>query len=238
MIIRNFFHAIGVLLVLDCTAALGAFVTYDFTGQPGDQVSTPVTTSVINVTADPIVRGSGLNASAAANSMSSSAFSTGGIDLTDYYGFTLTASAGFNLDVNSIAFSERRSATGILSIVVRSSLDGFTGNLFSTSVPDDTLTRRQTVTLGSAFDSISGPIEFRIYGFGAEAAGGTWRLGAAGSPDNPNGFASNLQVDVTANASGEATATPAPPSAIMAGSAMLIGIFTMWRRRRTAIAPS
>src|SRR5262245_17099827 len=125
-------------------AARGAIVTYDFTGATGDQASTPATGVASGLSASVIDRGPGVTASAAANSISASGWSTSGIDLNDYYGFTLTPSGGFTLNVDSLTFSERRSATGITAISVRSSLDGFASDLFTATVPDDTLTRRQT----------------------------------------------------------------------------------------------
>jgi hypothetical protein len=66
----------------------------------------------------------------------------------------------------------------VLSIVLdeRSSLDGFTADVASFTVPDDDLIRRQTITLPSAFQDLDAPVELRLYGFAAEASGGTWRL--------------------------------------------------------------
>ena len=94
-------------------------------------------------------------------------------------------------------FAIRRSATGIRSFAVRSSLDDFAVNLpavitpgnsnlgvgpdntfrwlyDSTSTPIDQLGSR--VVLGGDFDTLPGPVTFRFYGWNAEASSGTFSL--------------------------------------------------------------
>jgi hypothetical protein len=230
------------LLVCTCLLSLGGtlqaavITTYDFTGAAGNQASTGATGVASGLTASVLDRGSGLTPDAAANSISSTGWSTAGIDLTDFYGFTLTPNAGFTLNVDSIVFSERRSGTGIRSIAVRSSLDGFVGDLFTASVPDDTLTRRQTVNLGPAFDALSSAVTFRISGFASESAStGTWRLGTAAGADNPNGFPANLQVDGSITAA----AVPEPASVFSLSVAVLSLLVTPCRansRKRSLLA--
>ncbi|HWU86634.1 MAG TPA: Ig-like domain-containing protein, partial [Kofleriaceae bacterium] len=153
--------------------------TFTFTGANGNEptfaADNPLTAGLAS---KPVIsRGSGLAASGAANTFSASGFTTGTtIDLTDYYTFTVTPAAGFTASVLSIELDERRSGTGPLSWAVRSNLDGFTTNLASFTVPNDTNTRHQTITLTPAFRNLAAPVEFRIYGFAAGAAAGTWRL--------------------------------------------------------------
>lgn len=193
-------------------------VNWDFTGATGSQVSTSATEAVAFasfIDAGVVTRGSGLTASAAGSSISSTGFSTGAIDLNDYYTFSLSAVSGSTFSVDTILFSERRSGTGIRDIAVRSSLDGFTSNLATFNVPDDTATRPQSVGLGVNFDNLSGTVEFRIYGFTAESAAGTWRL-------------ATLALDGSA-----AMASVPEPStyATILGGVALVGVMVTRRRR-------
>jgi hypothetical protein len=66
--------------------------------------------------------------------------------------------------------------TGIRIWSLRSSLDGFTTDLAMFLVPDDANARTHVIPLGPAFGSFTAPVELRIYGYGAEASTGTWRL--------------------------------------------------------------
>ena len=152
---------------------------FTFTGAAGTELTFAADDPLAaGLASKPVIsRGPGLTPSAAANAFSSTAFTTtAAIDLTDYYTFTVTPTAGFTASVRSIELDERRSGTGILSWAVRSSLDGFTADVASFTVPNDTNTRHQIITLGSAFGSLAAPVEFRIYGFAAAASTGTWRL--------------------------------------------------------------
>ena len=151
-------------------------VTYDFTSQPGDQASTNPSSTAANMFASAITRGTGVTASAASNTMSSNNWTTGTIDLNDYYELTLTPLGGYALDLDNLNFRERRSNTGIRNFEVRTSLDGYSASYFSTAVPDDNLERNQTFTFPAAFSSITSAITIRIYGYNAEAATGTWQL--------------------------------------------------------------
>ena len=149
------------------------------TSQPGDQVSTPVTTIDSSVqSASGITRGSGVTATTTPNSMNSSGWATTStLDVSDYYQFTITPVAGTILNIDTLHFAERRSGTGISKFELRSSLDSYSSTVGSVViVPDDTATRQQTITLGSAFDSISSSVTFRLFGYASEASGGTWRL--------------------------------------------------------------
>src|SRR5688500_16632104 len=73
-------------------------VTCSFSGSAGNQTSEPADANPANGTAGAISRGSGLTASAGADSINSSGFTTGSsIDANDYYTLTISADAGFVL---------------------------------------------------------------------------------------------------------------------------------------------
>ena len=159
----------------------------------------------------------------------SSTFS-GGVDVTDYFQFTVTPGTGYTFSLSSLTFSAGRSSTGPRQFVIRSSADGFTANLGG-SVTDPNLTllgtnvfqftdntstatyANNTITLGGAFTSLGSPLTFRIYGFNAEGGSGAFRID-----------------DVSIN--GSLTAVPEP-----AAYATLLGAMALaraaWRRKST-----
>ncbi|MCU0392853.1 MAG: Ig-like domain-containing protein, partial [Thermoflexibacter sp.] len=150
-------------------------VTYSFTGATGSEATLPPDAQPANGTASNISRGIGITASASANTFSASGFSTTGIDPNDYFAFSIQPNSGFQLIINGIEFDERRSLTGIRTLSVRSSRDGYATDLAVINVPDNDLTRTQTVNL-VCFTRITTNTTFRIYGYASEATGGTWRL--------------------------------------------------------------
>lgn len=215
------------------SAANAQLGTYDFTSKPGNQTSEPVVSNPAGATFSDLVRGSGITASAAVNSFSATGFTTNTtIDLTDYFGFTITPSAGQSLNLTSLAFSERRSGTGITTIGVRTSLDGFGANIATFTVPDDTLSRRQTVNFTGAFTGLTSAVTIRIYGYGAEAAGGTWRLGIASGADNPNNVPANLVVNGTITP----TTVTVPEANTFALIAPVLGVLGVVVARRRKLA--
>lgn len=211
--------ALILALTLLSTSAHAGFITYNFAGAPGDQASTSGS-GPTGITVGDISRGSGLTASGALNSISSSGWSTGALDLDDYYGFSLTIDSGFTLDLTSLHFAERRSGTGIRNFQVRASNDNFT--TFSTvvseiTVPDNTSTRDQDFAL--SLNDLTGTIAFRIYGYNAEGTGGTWRLA---NHSSEGGLVLN----------GSLTAVPEPTTIALISLAAAGGAGSYWRKRR------
>lgn len=163
------------------TAGAEELARWDFSGEPGNQATTAVTDTASGITASPISRGPNNTASNANNSISANNWPTtgDGIDLDNYFEFSITIPAGSPTTLASISFGERRSGSGIRDFELRSNLDGFAAAIGGTpiNVPDDTNFRNQTLTLGSEFvDLDDTTVTFRIYGYEAEGAGGTWRL--------------------------------------------------------------
>ena len=151
---------------------------YDFTGAAGDQISTNASWSAAGVTASVFRRGFGIEAVAGADSMTARAWTAGEVEKElDYFEFTLTPSNGATLDVNEIAFGERRNANGIREFTLRSSLDGYTSNIISpVGVPDDGNTRAHKLAIGASFDAIVSSITFRLYGYFSETTTGRWGI--------------------------------------------------------------
>jgi predicted extracellular nuclease len=98
-------------------------------------------------------------------------------DATDYFQFS-TATTGYEDII--LEFDERRSGTGIRDFSVSYSTDGTTFIPIPatvTNVPDNTQWRSHSFNLAAinALDN-QGSIFFRIYGYSAEAASGSWRI--------------------------------------------------------------
>lgn len=149
---------------------------YTFTGATGDEATLPVDTQPSNAVFSVMSRGSGLTASAAANTFSASGWTTGALDTNDYYEFSITPADGASATYTNLSFTERRSGTGIGSWLLASSLDGYASGITNFTVPDNTSDRNHSILLGPAFAGLSSIVTFRLYGFTSEAAGGTWRV--------------------------------------------------------------
>ncbi len=169
--------AAGLAAAAPAAHAQGVIGTYSFTGAVGDEFTFPVDAQPTNATFSPARRGSGLTPSVSANRFAATGFTLDSVarDTAQYFAFRLTATGTARIDLDSLTFVERRSGTGIRRYEVRSSVDNFATALVSVSVPDDTNTRPGLLGLGAAFASLP-TVEFRVYGYGAEATAGTWRV--------------------------------------------------------------
>ncbi|WP_396192280.1 T9SS sorting signal type C domain-containing protein [Flavobacterium sp.] len=123
-----------------------------------------------NITVSGIGRGSGINGTAASNRYNADGWSTTTLDSNDYFEFTLTPNAGYQMNFVSFVYTSQISS-GTASHVFRSSLDGFTTNI---GTPTTTGT---TISLSAGtYQNISTSITFRIYSFGLTAATTTFSI--------------------------------------------------------------
>ncbi|HEY2367742.1 MAG TPA: hypothetical protein VGH87_15200 [Polyangiaceae bacterium] len=151
-----------------CTFS-GTLVTYDFTGEPGNQTSTKATSSATNVTAGAISRATSLTASSGVDSINSSNWTTASkLDTTRYYTFTLTPQSSCTLDVTKLSITTKTSSTGPVNGSIATSDDGFAA---TTSFTPNT-----TATASLSVNGATGAVEVRVYGFGASGVGGTMRV--------------------------------------------------------------
>ncbi len=147
----------------------GALATFDFTGEPGNQTSTPATSTAKDITAGAMTRSSALTAVSGLDSMNSSAWSTSSnIDATRYYTVTLTPSGGCTLDVTSVSITTKSSSTGPTQAALATSADKFTN---ATQVAPNTTAAAKLSVSGA-----TGAVEVRVYGFAASSASGTMRV--------------------------------------------------------------
>jgi predicted extracellular nuclease len=104
-------------------------------------------------------------------------WSTGALDANDYFQFSVGTAGYQNIWFD---FEERRSGTGIHTFELYYSTDGSSFGPLSgsaTTVDDDTNWRAHTFDLSGVAGLNDNPnAAFRIYGYNAEAAGGTWRI--------------------------------------------------------------
>ncbi|MDX5348461.1 MAG: T9SS type A sorting domain-containing protein [Hymenobacteraceae bacterium] len=149
---------------------------YTFTGASATDSTFAIDAQPANARFSNYMRGDSLTIGAGSDYFNSASWPTANaLSVNDYHAFSVTPVSGYTVSLDSIVLDERRSGTGIRVWSVRSSADNFATDIATFNVPDDTNTRRQKISLGSAFQNLSSMVEFRIYGWSAESANGTWR---------------------------------------------------------------
>ena len=147
----------------------GVLATWDFTGQPGDQASTPVSATAPGGVAGDITRAPGLVAMTGAGSINSNSWPTAAtLDPSAYYTISLTPPSGCTLSLTAASIDAKASGTGPKSCAVATSDDNF----------------MQTATCSTSTPSVpvlsvsgaNGAVEVRIYGYAATGSAGTLRV--------------------------------------------------------------
>ncbi|SHJ06070.1 Por secretion system C-terminal sorting domain-containing protein [Hymenobacter daecheongensis DSM 21074] len=176
-LLRRLAVALGLGLSATVAQAQAPLATYSFANAAGNEVTFPVDAQPANATFSPMARGAGVTASAGAGTFAATDWSMAALDATDYFSFSVQPGAGFKMRLDSVVLDERRSNTGIITWALRSSLDNFAANLATVTVPDNPDTRvNKRIDLPPAFGNVTTPVEFRLYGYNAEAATGSWRI--------------------------------------------------------------
>ena len=147
-----------------------------------------------------IGRGSGIAGTSGQDRYNARSWSTSStIDLNDCFRFTIAPQAGFEMDYSDFIYTGQRSTSGPTTFS------------FRTSVASSA-----TINLSSAlFQNVTAPIEFRLYGYGASLASGTFSI---------NDFSFNGAVS-------QISAIPEPPSAALGVLAMTAGLWHSRLRR-------
>ncbi len=151
---------------------------FRFNGSTGQEVTFPPDGQPQNGALSEIKRGSGLLPSAANNVFSAKGFTAdAAVDTADYFAFAIKAGAGFQLNLDSLVFGQKRSNSGVRTYSLRSSLDGFSQDILTDS-GSVVISWNNKAVLGSAFQGIaaSQTVEFRFFGYNCPSANGTWRL--------------------------------------------------------------
>ncbi|GAA4080279.1 hypothetical protein GCM10022389_28000 [Flavobacterium cheonanense] len=124
-----------------------------------------------NITVSGIVRGTGIAGSAALNRYSATGWNSAIIDVNDYYEFTLTPNSGYQINLTSFVYTGQASGTGPTATAFRSSIDSYTSDIGTATITGTTIS-----LASSSYQNITSGITFRIYGWGASAAGGTFSI--------------------------------------------------------------
>ncbi len=123
-----------------------------------------------NITVSGIGRGSGISGTNANDRYNASNWSTGAIDLTKYFEFTLTPNCGYQINLLDFKYTGQVSS-GTPSFAFRSSLDGFTANIGTPT------TGGTTINLSAAlYQNLSIPVTFRFYAYNLAASGTTYSI--------------------------------------------------------------
>jgi hypothetical protein len=137
-----------------------------------------------NVTAGIFKKGTGLNTLSYTSSggASCSGWTTSATpDTSDYYQIYIAPINGYKLTINTLAFKEYRSSTGIRAYEIRiSNTPDFSTytTLATDSVPDDILTRDGTLPGLNIIVNNGDTLYIRWYGYKAEGSTGTWHITA------------------------------------------------------------
>lgn len=208
---------------------------YTFTGTTGDTASFAYNgTSIDNVVVGNLLKVGVTSSSSTGNSRantwptgatSGSDTFTGSVDLGMYFEFSLTAAAGYEIDMGSITFGIGRSAAGPRQWEWRSDTDSYaatigtyttvhaslsnTGGVLTNPDANSSWTANVLDVSETSFDGLSA-VTFRLYAFNAELASGT------GGLQGPLSF------------SGDVNAVPETSAALL-GSLAMLGLL---RRRR------
>ncbi|MCF6131733.1 choice-of-anchor D domain-containing protein [Flavobacterium wongokense] len=168
-----------------------------------------------NITVSGIGRGSGIPGSNANNRYNSNGWSTGAIDLTDYYEFTLTPNGGYEINFVSFVYTSTLSS-GSPNFAFRSSVDGYASNIGTPTAAGTTISLS-----AAAYQNVTSAITFRIYVYGMPLSTTTFSI---------DDFTFNGTVVTTAPCS-----TPtSQASAISSSNATTTGVDLSWTAGATA----
>lgn len=146
---------------------------------------------------------------------------TGSSPGTNYFQFTITPDAGYLFSTTSISFGYRSTATGPIAFSIRSSADAYASSLASGTLTN-TSAWFSSGSLSTSLSNLTTATTFRIYGSGASAGGGTFRVD-----------------DVTLNGTSGLAPIPEPSTfAVILGALALAGVALQRRRNKLNLSQS
>ncbi len=211
--------AVVVILGLSAVSHADLLVGFDFTGYAGNEPVGTSTVAAANMT-DPayISRGAGLVASANGNGFRANNFASAdvaaAITANDYFTWSIACDPGYSFSATNISFNWAYSSTGPNNMSLRSSVDGFAADVGTYAAVANGAVLSTALNLAN-----QSAIEFRLYGYGNTATGGT--AGFDGSTTAVAGF---LTIE------GTVMAIPEPATFGMMGLGLAIAMFLRWRR--------
>ncbi len=157
-----------VVLPVVCYAEV--ITAYDLTGRAGNEFFDSATAMAPHVGGEALLRGTGLTATAAANSFAASGWDDN--SSRDYFTFSFFVAPGYQVTLTDLLIATRSSSTGPGSLWL---YYNYTGTL---DIVRETFTQSGTTTLNSDVDlanlTVTGRATFTIYrdSFAASASGG------------------------------------------------------------------
>ncbi|MEP7164080.1 MAG: putative Ig domain-containing protein [Ferruginibacter sp.] len=124
-----------------------------------------------NITVSGIGRSAGITGTNANDRYTASGWNVASLDVTKYFEFTLTPNSGYRIDFSSFVYTGQASGTGPTSFAFRSSLDGYTANIGAPTATGTTISLS-----GGAYQGLTTPVTFRLYGWAASGAAGTFSV--------------------------------------------------------------
>lgn len=172
---------ITVALFVVCGSSYGQLLQWNTFGNTGTETIEPSVYNDTNIAATNLTQGT-ITAAANGNRFGGNGWwNTGntvaGNTITEavtgngYIQFVVTPNSGYSFTPTSFVFNWDKSGTGPKNVTLRSSVDGFTTDLGSVA-PTAAIATPNTITI-TGLTNITTETTFRIYGYGATAAGGT-----------------------------------------------------------------
>jgi len=146
----------------------GALATWDLSGQTGSETMVPAATNATGVTAGELTRAAALTATSGTGSINSSGWpTTGALDATKYYAFTVSPPSGCSIKLTGVAIDVKSSGTGPATGALATSADAFgsTTTVSTAAASTPTMTTTSSTTL-----------EIHVYGYSATGSSGTMRI--------------------------------------------------------------
>ncbi|WP_347066129.1 IPT/TIG domain-containing protein [Flavobacterium sp. WV_118_3] len=170
---QSFFGVLALMLFAVNTTQGQAIFSNPITGT-NPNTANPYTTGQTvspNITVSGIGRGSGITGTNTNNRYNATGWNSGTLSNTKYFEFTLTPSSGYLIKFVSFEYTAQASGTGPTSFSFRSSLDGYGTNIGAANANGTTIS-----LAAAAYQNVTAPITFRLYAWGASAAGGTFSI--------------------------------------------------------------
>ena len=190
------------IFVLFVNYAFGQLVSWDFSGNAGDEVTVNGVPNpgIPEVTGGVISRGPGINANNNANRFNANSFGqpdeAAAIANGDYFEFNVSVTDVFC--ITNIVFNFQRSNTGPENWTLRSSLDGFSTNLMTFVGLANGSTETVSLPAASFSNLPAGTVTFRFYGYGNTSTSGSAGFEGSGDDLIINGGLKPLPVELTA----------------------------------------
>ncbi|MFL9844823.1 Ig-like domain-containing protein [Flavobacterium rhizosphaerae] len=132
-----------------------------------------------NITASGIGRGPGITVNGGSSRYNAKGWNTADLAADNYFYFTLTPNAGYEIDFDSFMYTGQKSGTGPKYFSIRTSLDNYTTDVYTYSETGDASMTFPELTASlsaSTFQGITQAITFRFYAWGATSATGSFSI--------------------------------------------------------------